>query len=240
MIRSNLIRVFVVEDEPAANELLCSLVQRRPELILSGSATTGTEALERLRLEQVDLVFMDIHLPDISGFHILEQLDPEPYVIFTTGSGDRALDDFEIGAIDYITKPVSKERFNRAVDRALPVFQSKAPVLSRRTGLFIAEKENYFLVKFADIIYVSSHENYSALHTTGRDYVTYCSLKKMEERLPAEEFLRIYKQYVVNLNRILRVQSDQNGNYTVFLDDADETELPVGRTYLPRLREILQ
>lgn len=232
--------MFVVEDEPVTSELLCSFVKTRPELLLCGSARTGADAIAQISTQNIDLVLMDIHLPDMSGFHIMEQLEPEPYVIFATGSGDRALDAFEIGAIDYITKPVAKERFNRAIDKALPFIQKKAPVLPRRSGLFVAEKENYFLVKFADIIYVSSHENYSALHTTGRDYVTYCSLKKMEERLPVEDFLRIYKQYVVNLNKILRVQSDQNGNYVVFLDDADETELPVGRRYLPALKELLQ
>jgi DNA-binding LytR/AlgR family response regulator len=235
------IRVLVVEDEPLSRDFLCTLVERRPELTLAGSACTGPEALERLEKGDINLVLMDIHLPGKSGFQVLEQLEYEPHVIFTTSSGDRAIEAFELGAIDYLTKPVRTERFNRAVDRALMFISRGQPAEPLRSkGLFIAEKENYFLVQYKDIIYVSSHENYSAVHTTGKDYATYCSLKKMEDRLPAGEFLRIYKQFVVNLEWILRIQSDLNGNYTVFLKDSDETQLPVGRKYLPRLKALLR
>ncbi len=242
MMAAKDIRVIVVEDEDLTREAVVRLVLERPELKLVGVAKDGNEAVELMEATDFDLVFLDVELPELSGFAVLERLSKEPYVIFTTGHRERALDAFEVGAIDFLTKPVSRERFAISVDRALRFFhreQEGQPPL-RRHGLFVTEKENHFLVPFASIIYVSSHENYCAIHADDRDYVTYSSLKAMEARLPPQDFIRVYKQFLVNVSRIGRIQSDQSGNFTVFLRDEDETALPVGRTYLPRVRELMR
>lgn len=214
-------------------------VTGRSELKLVGFAKDGPGALDLLNSADIDLVFLDIDLPGMSGFEILERTTKDPYVVFTTGSRERALEAFDIGAVDYLLKPITKERFGKAVERALLFFRSETPTQPRRHGLFVAEKENHFLVPFNEIIYVASHENYCSIHTAARDYVTYSSLKLMEERLPPGEFLRIYKQFIVNITMIQRVQSDLAGNYSVFLKDEDETQLPVGRAFLGRLKELM-
>jgi len=235
------IRCVIVEDEALARELLVSYTVSRPELKLIGIAKNGEEALEMMKNLEFDLAFLDIDLPGMSAFEILEHLDKLPYIIFTTGSRDRAVEAFDIGAVDYIVKPIPRERFAQAVERALSFFQKEetSPGKERRHGLFISEKENHYLVAFDDIIYAASHENYCSIHAIQRDYVTYSSLKQMEARLPADHFLRIYKQFIINVNKIQKIQSDQNGNYTVYLNDEDETRLPVGRAYLTRLKELL-
>jgi len=234
------IRVIIVEDEAPTRDLITRLVLERTELKLAGIARDGEEALDLMRKENFELVFLDINLPRLSGFEALEKLEKTPYIIFTTALEDRAVDAFEYGAIDYLLKPYSKERFHKAVDRALEFFKKPPPESPsvRGHGLFVAEKENHFLVPYSEIIYVSSHDNSCVVHTTDRDYVTYCSLKLMEDRLPSADFLRIYKQYIINVKYVARVQSDLTGNYAVFLKDEDETELPIGRKYLVRMKEL--
>ncbi len=236
------IRTLVVEDEPAARDLLTAYIVKCPELKLTGITGDGLEAVRLIDTGQIDLVFLDIDLPGISGFEILARARKDPYVVFTTGSRESALEAFEIGAVDYLLKPIAKDRFTKAVERALLFFQqeSTANAQPRRHGLFIAEKENHYQVAYADIIYIASHENYCSIHTSERDYVTYSSLKQMEERLPKGDFLRIYKQYIVNVHQIAKVQSDLAGNYSVFLKDEDETQLPVGRAYVARMKELLR
>ncbi len=206
-----------------------------------GVARDGEEAVTLLGSVECDVLFLDIEMPGLSGFGVLERLDKTPYVVFTTSHADFALDAFEAGAVDFLIKPIAKDRFQKSIERVSGFFKKEATAIAtqRRHGLFISEKENNFYVRFANIVYVSSHENYCAIHAAERDYVTYCSLKAMEERLPQGDFVRIYKQYIVNVNLIDRVQSDQNGSYTIHLKDEDATQLPVGRAYLPRLKEIM-
>lgn len=237
----NDIRVIVVEDEAPTRDLLVRYILDRPELKLAGIARDGEEAVEVMTATEFDLVFMDINLPRLSGFEALEKVDKTPYVIFTTALNDRAIEAFELGAIDYLLKPFSQDRFGKSVERAMQFFKKTAeePGRGKKNGLFITEKENYFLVPFADIIYVSSHDNASVIHTADRDYMTYSSLKLMETRLPTDQFFRIYKQYIINVAHVLKVQSDLSGNYTVFLKDEDESQLPIGRKYLSQFKEFL-
>lgn len=235
------IKVVVVEDEAPTRDLIVRYVTERQDLKLVGIARDGEEAVEVMTKADFDLVFMDINLPRLSGFEALGKIEKTPYVIFTTALDDRAVEAFELGAIDYLLKPFSQERFGKSVDRALQFFKKTLQESGRgkKNGLFVAEKENFFLVPFADIIYVSSHDNSCVIHTADRDYVTYSSLKLMETRLPQDQFFRIYKQYIINVAHVLKVQSDLAGNYTVFLKDEDESQLPIGRKYLANFKEFL-
>lgn len=240
MTKSKDLKVVVVEDEAPTKDLLVNYILTRNELKLCGVARDGEEAHEILAKGECDLVFLDINLPILSGFEVIEKLENPPYIIFTTALADRAVEAFELGAVDYLLKPFSKDRFNKAVDRALSFFKDSGKVEGtiKQSALFLTEKENYFLIPFAEILYVSSHDNSSVVHTEEREYVTYVSLKAMEQRLP-KNFFRIYKQFIINLDHVSKVQSDQSGSYTVHLKDEDETQLPVGRTYLAQLKDLL-
>lgn len=139
-VENRKIRVLIVEDEPLALERIKSLVEERPELELVELATDGQEALRKYQTARIDLAFLDIGLPGLTGFQVVERMEPEPYVIFITGSGDRALEAFEMGAIDYITKPITKERFERALSRALSFFSSPSKTAHVKQGFFVAEQ----------------------------------------------------------------------------------------------------
>ncbi len=237
------LRVVIVEDEAPTRDLLIKYILKRPELKLVGYSGDGMDALELLKQTEVDLVFLDINLPRMSGLEILNNLERLPYVIFSTALPDKAVEAYEFGAIDYLLKPFSQDRFDKSVNRALQFFSQKEgekdAAKKNAIGLFIMEKGNHFLVPYSEIIYITSHDNNSIVHTTSRDYETYSSLKTMEERLPDTEFVRIYKKFIINLKFLFRIESDQAGNYTVYLKDEDETSLPVGRKYIARIKELM-
>ncbi|TGM03593.1 DNA-binding response regulator [Leptospira barantonii] len=236
-------RTVIVEDEAPTRELLVNFCLSRPELKLCKVAKDGEEALEYLQSETVDLAFFDINLPLLSGLEILERLEISPYVIFITALKDKAIEAFELGAIDYLLKPFSKERFYKAVDRAIQFLEKVEEPAPKNVfnehGLFILEKENHFLIPYKDINYISSRDNFSLVHTDAREYVTYKSLKSLETKLPPTRFLRIYKQYIINLEKLSHLQSDNMGNYSVYLKDEEETQLPVGRKYISKIKELL-
>ncbi|TGJ99456.1 DNA-binding response regulator [Leptospira semungkisensis] len=236
-------KVLIVEDEAPTRDLLINYCLSRHELKLSKVAKDGEEALEYLQTEDFDLVFLDINLPLLSGLDIVEKLENPPYIVFITAVQDKAINAFELGAIDYLLKPFSKERFFKAVDRAGEFLQRKeekpAGNVFNEHGLFILEKENHFLIPYNDINYISSRDNFSVVHTERRQYVTYKSLKSLEAKLPPNRFLRIYKQYIINIEKMSHMQSDNAGNYLVYLKDEDETQLPVGRKYVAKIKELL-
>ncbi|MBW0435097.1 LytR/AlgR family response regulator transcription factor [Leptospira yasudae] len=236
-------KTMIVEDEAPTRELLVNFCLSRPELKLCKVAKDGEEALEFLLAEPIDLAFFDINLPLLSGLEILERLEVPPYIIFITALKDKAIEAFELGAIDYLLKPFSKDRFYKAVDRAVQFLDQKVEPASKNVfnehGLFILEKENHFLIPYKEINYISSRDNFSLVHTDAREYVTYKSLKSLETKLPPSRFLRIYKQYIINLEKLSHLQSDNMGNYSVYLKDEEETQLPVGRKYIAKIKELL-
>jgi len=183
---------------------------------------------------------MDIDLPIINGIEVLEKLHHLPYIIFITAMGNHALKAFELGALDYLKKPVTRERFSRSLDRAVQIVRKSTAEEKtlNNAGLIVTEKENHFLIPFHEIIYITSHDKHSVIHTEKRDYETARLLHEIEKKLP-ENFLRIHKQSIIHLGYISHIQYLMGGRYQVFLKDSDETNLTAGRKYADRLKTML-
>ena len=230
---------FVVEDELPARELMIDYILSRSELKLDGIARDGAEALEKLGNRDVDVLFLDIQLPDISGIEVLEQLRRVRHVIFTTAYDSHAIRAFEFGAVDYLLKPIAEERFHQAVDRVISLRQAGKSGRPGRLGLSIKEGDNHYVLPYHEIIYLSSSGKHTILHTTGRDHESARLLKELEESLPDDLFLRIHKQYLVNLSFISHIQHVIGGRYEAYLKDEDESTLPVGRQFADRLKKKL-
>ncbi len=235
------IPVCIAEDEHPARDLLTEYIIMRPELKLTGIARNGEEALQKLCEGRYGLLFLDIHLPILNGIEVLEQLPECPYTIFTTAYDEYAIKAFEIGAVDYLLKPFSKERFDKAVDRALTVIRNNEPHFRspQELGLSFKEKGNHYLVAYKDIIYLSSHGRHTIVHTEGKCFETAQQLKDITQRLPANHFFRIHKQFIVNLPYVSHLQYHIGGQYLVYLKDEEKTTLPVGRLFAPPLKEKL-
>lgn len=241
MEEGDIYTVFIAEDEQPASDLLSSYVFKRTELKLGGWSKNGQEAFEKLSENNYDLLFLDINLPILSGIEIVEKLDNPPYIIFTTAYDDYAVKAFELGAVDYLMKPFSEERFNIAVDKALNTIKSKLPGTNmvNSIGLSFKEDETYYILPFNEIIFLSSKGRHSLIHTKTRTYETPQTLKETYQKLPGDNFIRIHKQSIVNLEYISHVQYLMGGQYAAFLKDREKTMLTIGRVYVPDLRKKL-
>jgi len=232
--------VFIAEDKIPARELLTGYILGRSELTLKGTARDGREAFEKLSEKKYDLLFLDVDMPFLNGIQVLEGLESPPRVIFTTSFDKYAIKAFDLCAIDYLLKPFTRDRFNVAVDKALSRMESpdKSNCLSD-IGLSFKEKNRYRILPFEDIVYISSHERKTVIHTEEKCFEMNSLLKDVALKLPVISFMRIHKQYIINKNRVKEFEHVLGSQYRIYLNDDDETALPVGQSYVPDIKEML-
>ncbi|MFT3749620.1 MAG: LytTR family DNA-binding domain-containing protein [Agriterribacter sp.] len=221
-----MIKCVVVDDEPLAISLLNQYIRRYAGLEMMDGFTDALESIGYINNNQVDILFLDILMPDITGIGVLKKLINKPVVIFTTAHRDFAVDGYEMGVADYLLKPFDFERFKMAVERAIERIRLKEKDNSDLIpGVFV--KSDYKLIKinFQDIIYVESMDDYIRIYLQeGKPVITLMSLKSFLEKLPAIEFQRVHRRYIVAMNKI-------NSLETRRLVLKTGVEIPVGETY---------
>ncbi|UOR05120.1 LytTR family DNA-binding domain-containing protein [Hymenobacter aerilatus] len=238
-----MLRCIAVDDEAYATRLLASYIQKIPTLTLVGTTTNPIEALHWVQEGRVDLVFLDIQMPELTGLQFLKICGNRCKVILTTAYPEYALEGYEHDVVDYLLKPIAFDRFLRAVQKAQALLPAPAaapppvptPVASPAgNSLFVkGESKNKFLrLDYADILYVEALKNYVSIVTPGQRVVTYQTLKDLSEQLPQPPFLRVHKSYLVSLDKIRMV----DGN-TIYI--ADHT-IPVGETYRDTLFRLVR
>lgn len=239
-MREKIFKICFVEDEFPARELLIKFITSHKNLKLSGYADNGIDAISLLKNNDYDIIIMDIDLPNVNGIEVSKNLKENTYLIFATALKEHAVTAFELGAIDYLLKPYSEERFNSAIQRAISLSKNKEkPITEEFTGLSITEKNNHYYIPYKDIIYLSSHGKHTVVHTTTKDYEINKLMKEIELKLTKNIFIRIHKQTIVNISFISYIKYNQGGAYTAFLKDEDETELSVGRSFASSLKQFL-
>ena len=233
------ISCLIVDDEQAAIDILSQFVAKTPFLTLAGTTTNPLEALTMVAARPVDLVFLDIHMPQLSGLDVLPLLRGKCQVIFTTAYSEFAVPAFELEALDYLLKPIAFERFLKASQKAL---KAQAPVT---LPLQPAVPDDYIFVKgdskghmrkvaFNDIVYVEGLKNYVSIYTEQERIITLLNIKDLQERLPASRFMRVHKSYIVSLDKIKAL----DGNLILFRDG--KATAPLGDTYRRGFFEALQ
>lgn len=234
--------VFIAEDEAPARELLIEFVVAFPGIKLAGFARNGEEALQKLNNSSCDILLLDIDLPVYTGIEVIEKLEKRPRVIFTTAYEKHAVKAFELGADDYLVKPFTEERFAAAITKTLQALAKRKISGSgdkneNRDVIMIREKGVYYIVPYNEIIYISSSGRNSVIHTPGREYVTGVSISSMTGKLPADRFLRIHKQFAINIHYTSHFSYYSGGQYILYLKDEEKTNLPVGKVYAEILKE---
>jgi len=218
------IRCLIIDDEPLARQLLESHVQQVKSLQLVQSCSTAIEAFEVLHQQEVDLMFLDIQMPGINGLSFLKSLKQPPKVIFTTAYMEHAVEAFELEAVDYLLKPVTFERFIKAIQK---INKRDAPPVSVSQPtdqvLFIKENKRLVRVEHTNILYLEGFGDYVKVVTPNQVHVTYSTLNKLGELLPGSQFVRIHRSYIINLNKLQFLE----GNYV----QVGEHSLPIGLTY---------
>ncbi|MEM9556619.1 MAG: LytTR family DNA-binding domain-containing protein [Acidobacteriota bacterium] len=243
------LRCVVVDDEDLARQRIVDLLEAEPRIRVIGTCSHGAEAVETIPRLEPDLVFLDVQMPDLDGFGVIDSIGREqmPPVIFVTAFDHYALRAFETAAVDYLLKPFDRERFQRAVDRALERFRRvKVEELTRAVddlrGLGLVEPEGHHtdrlvvrqggtvhLIKIEDIDWVEAARNYVRIHCGAEVHTMRETMTKIEERLDPERFVRIHRSTLVNVDRIRRIEPGYGSESRLELEDG--TKLMISRAY---------
>jgi DNA-binding LytR/AlgR family response regulator len=230
-----MITCIIIDDEPLAAELLQSYVDREPQLKLLGTFNDAETGADFVRNNQVDLMFLDIQMPHVNGIQLLKSLASPPMVIFTTAYSEYAAEGFELDAIDYLLKPFSMERFQRAVAKACEYQRSLSGKAESDANPYIFVKSEYQVIKinYDDIRYIEALDDYIKICTTNsRPILTLMTLKTITEKLPADKFARVHRSYIISLARI---ESVRNKRIRI-----GEIEIPIGSSYAENINRVLE
>jgi two-component system, LytTR family, response regulator len=213
---------LIVEDEPLARNLMVDYVRKVPYLNLIEACSSPLRAMEVLRTTAVDLLFLDIQMPEITGISLLKILQHKPLVILTTAYSEYALEGYEFDVVDYLLKPITLDRFLRAVDKARqrrailqPVPASPPPLPEKafpepvQPFIFVKDGTRLVKIRLEDILYVEGLKDYVAIHTRQQKVVSLQRLKTLETQLPAERFIRIHHSYIIALDAIDAIHRDK-------------------------------
>jgi len=244
-------KALVIDDEPAARRLMKSLLQEHADTVeVIGEAGTGQEALRQIDALKPDLLFLDIQMPDLTGFEVLERLEHKPNVIFTTAYEQYAIKAFENFSVDYLLKPIREDRLELSIQKLQRfgrlnqdvnlkglqeiISQLKAP--PKATALPIRTGDRITLVRFEQLAYLEAEDKYVYVHSTdGQKFLTDQTLSVLEEKLP-ENFFRIQKSYIINKERIREMHRHFNGRYLFVMEDKAATRITSGRTYYEQIK----
>jgi len=219
---------IIIDDEPLAREELQALLEEISEIEILAKFSNAVKALEFLKEHKVDLIFLDIEMPLMKGLEFAQQVPEQTLIIFTTAYPQYALKSYELDAIDYLLKPVDVNRLEKAVKKAVlyrELLSERKNTIESNTQdfLFIKADRRYHKIYFKDVWFVEGLKDYVIIHTKTQKLITAMNLKSMHQKLPLEDFIRVSKSYVVNLEYI-----DSFDNHTLYIN---ESEIPLGEVY---------
>ena len=215
----------IIDDEPPAIRLLKKFVTKISFLELKGAYTTPLEALQFIEKEKIDLVFLDIQMPEITGIQLSKIINPNTKIIFTTAYPQFALESYEVAATDYLLKPIEFERFYKAVLKIQEKEVTPQITSKKEEFLFFKTdgKNKFSKVFLDDILYVEGLKNYVSIFLKNQRIITYSTLKKLTESLPEDNFIQTHKSYIISIKNIDRIDND-----SIWIN---KKELPIGNTY---------
>lgn len=242
------INCLIIDDEPLARELLKEFLVQMPELNLLGECSKGTEAVTKIDEMKPDLIFLDVQMPGMNGFDVLDDITHDPFVIFTTAYDQYAIKAFEKNAVDYLLKPVDQERFKLAVDRAITRMnteQNNVGELLRnmktenRTSydshIFVQKSEKLINLPVDEIEHLEASGDYTILTTKNDQFVSSSGIGKLEEILNPETFIRVHRSTIININSLKEIEKHFNGGMVVKMNNGKS--FPVSRTYAKLIRK---
>jgi DNA-binding LytR/AlgR family response regulator len=221
-----------VDDEPAAHYVLMSHIRYVSQLELVQQCYNAIEAINYLRQHPVDLMFLDINMPEISGIEMLKSLKHPPRTILTTAYSEYAMESYDHGVVDYLLKPINLPRFITATERYFELSVRKEPERESQSFIMVKTGGVNTRIELDDILYAQSLGNFIRICTSQKTYIVSLTTSELEETLPDNQFLRIHKSFIVSLNKI-----HEYGKDTVTINDQ---KMPVGITYRQKLYERLK
>jgi DNA-binding LytR/AlgR family response regulator len=233
---------IIVDDEYLARNYLRDYVHKIPQLELLGDFNSPLKAMEVIKTGEVDLLFLDIQMPDITGIEFLKTMDRAPHVVLTTAYEEYALEGYELNVVDYLLKPFSFERFLKAVNKVQELEEKNRKALASEPGqvmqkpqlkedhLIIRADRKLYKVNYEDLVYIEGQKAYVTFHTKKKNITALASLKELEEQLPSSHFIRIHKSYIVSIHEIESLEGNLVG--------IGGQRLPVSKSYRPAVEKV--
>ena len=228
-----MIKCIIVEDETLAQNVIQAHLQKTPGFELVGICNNALEAKEILIKQEVDLIFLDIQLPGMTGLNFLRTIQDSPFVILTTAYAEYAIESYEFKVIDYLLKPISFERFSKAINKVVEgkLISQKTKTENALTDhIYIKSSGKYFKINFSDIIYIEGMKDYLKICTADARLVTHQTMNDMEKLLPPDQFIRVHKSYIVSLARIKSIY----GNNI----ETTKLTIPIGVNYKEKVMQL--
>ena len=236
MSQSKDILCIVVDDETIAREVIAAHVSKIPNIKMVASCSSAIEAFSVLRAHKIDLVFLDINMPEISGISFAKSINKDAKIIFTTAYRDYAVEGFELQAVDYLMKPISFNRLLKAVNNYFDIYSDNTPVekndIPSNDFMFVRSDRRMIKIDFESVIYIESYSDYIKIHFADKTVVTRETISAIEAKLPNKKFLRIHRSYIIALKHI---SSFTNEEITI-----NNTALTISRSYKKDVLQILE
>jgi two-component system, LytTR family, response regulator len=248
----NKLKVLIIDDEDLARTIVRKYLAPFNNVEIIDECNNGFEAIKKINESKPDLIFLDIQMPKISGFEMLELIEDPPIIIFTTAYDKYAIKAFEVNAVDYLLKPFSQERFNESVDKAMERIKNK-DVQSESVQKLVDYEQNekeslerivvkdgtkITVIPIEQIKYIEAQDDYVMIYSDNGKFIKQKTMKNLEEHLDPKNFVRIHRSYIVALSRIIKIESYQKDSYKIVLND--NMKLPVSRTGYSKLKEIFK
>ena len=231
------IKCLIIDDEVLAQNVIENYISTIPTLKLVGKCDSAVEAISFLHNNPVDLLFLDLNMPELSGLEMLKTLTKHPKVILTTAYSEYALESYEYGIVDYLLKPIKLERFIKSVNKVVGQIAEQAGHDEHKTepaihAIFIKDDQVTYQVYAENILYVEAYGNYLKVHTPGKDYVTRETMHDMEKKLPEDLFMRVHKSFIISLSKIQSISGNR-----IYIN---QQEIPIGEMYKLALKQKIQ
>jgi len=221
-------KCIIVDDEPLALEILSDYVSKTSSIELVATYTNPIEAFSSIDRDNIELIFLDVQMPELTGIQFMKLLGNKAKVILTTAYSEYALDGYEHNIVDYLLKPISFERFQKAVQKLNEIGITNNDLLGNKENanldyIFIKIEHKIIRIDLDDILYIEGLKDYISIYTTKERHLTLMNMKKVEEMLPGNRFLRVHKSYIISLEKIRSIEKNR-----IYIS---ETGIPIGDTY---------
>ena len=232
-----MIKTLIVDDEPLARDILESYIDKIPELEFVGSCDNAIDANTMIQKGGVDLVLLDIKMPQMTGIELLQSLQNPPKVIFTTAYAEYAVDGFELNAVDYLLKPIAFNRFMKAINKAKDTMDTNSNQMSSSDEFFFVKADKKLVkIMFSEILYIEGLKDYVIIKKEEGRVIALQTMKSLESKLPSNLFKRVHRSYIVNIQRINAVV----GNSIELTEHNKPKHIPIGKNYKDELLAIVE
>ena len=242
-------KAIIVEDEKLARDLVKNYLSSHESIELIGEFSDGFSGLKAINELKPDIVFLDVQMPKLTGLELLELLDNPPYIIFTTAYDEYAVDAFDLNAVDYLLKPFSKDRFDKALDKVFNKVSDSGSIkgingLKKHIAensvldkIVVKSNSNIHVIPLFEVVYIESEDDYVMIHTAKGKYLKHQTMKFYEQQLDSNKFIRIHRSYIVNISEINKIEKFGKDTYQVVLKNG--ISLKVSRSRYQELKLLL-